>query len=82
MSPQAPANEHHGPDVQDSEMNKNAKRLIDRMRNDLRALGHSRRDHAQARLLRDLAEALGDLEIELLTAIEESERRKLCVDQE
>jgi hypothetical protein len=52
------------------------------MKNDLRALGHSRRDRAQTRLLADLKETLGDLEIELLTALEESERRKLCVDQE
>jgi hypothetical protein len=60
-------------------MNKNAKRLIDRMRDKLRALELSltRRDRAQVRLLADLFEVLGNLEIEILTAIDETERRKL-----
>lgn len=60
---------------EDGIVNKNMKHLIGRMRNDLRALGHSRRDRAQVRLLHDLAEALGDLEVELLTAIDERDRR-------
>jgi hypothetical protein len=51
----------------------------------LRALELSlsrRRDKAQTKLLRDLIEAVSDLEVEIYSAIDERERRKLCVDQE
>jgi hypothetical protein len=50
----------------------------------LRALELSlsrRRDKAQTKLLRDLIEAVSDLEVEIYSAIDERERRKLCVDQ-
>lgn len=63
-------------------MNKNLKPLIDRMRNNLRAINHTRRDRAQVRLLASLKETLAELEVEVLSAIDETERRKLCVDQE
>jgi hypothetical protein len=65
-------------------MSKRIERLINRHRDGLRALGLSltRRDRAQVRLLASLKETLAELEVEVLSAIDESERRKLCVDQE
>jgi hypothetical protein len=47
-------------------VNKNVKRLIDRMRNGLRALGHTRRDGAQTKLLADVSATLALLEFEVL----------------
>jgi hypothetical protein len=60
-------------------MNENAKRLIGKMRDKLRALELSltRRDRAELRLLTDLSEVLGNLEIEILTAMENDERENL-----
>ena len=48
-------------------MNKNAtKRLFDRIKNDLRVLGHTRRDRAQVKLLDDLRKSLSMLESEVM----------------
>jgi hypothetical protein len=47
-------------------MNKNVKRLFDRIRNDLRAINHTRRDRAQVRLLDDLGKTLSMLESEVM----------------
>lgn len=47
-------------------MNKNAKRLFDRIKNDLRAINHTRRDRAQVRLLDDLGKTLAMLESEVM----------------
>jgi transcription antitermination factor NusA-like protein len=61
------------------------KSLFRRIREKLGALELSlsrRRDKAQTKLLRDLIEAVSDLEVEIYLAIDEPERRKLCVDQE
>jgi hypothetical protein len=60
-------------------MNKSIKHLINKMRNQLSALSHSlshRRDRAQARLLADLRETSAELEIEVLSAIEEMKRER------
>ncbi len=46
-------------------MNENARRLFGRIRNDLRALGHTRRDRAQVKLLEDLRKTLSVLELEV-----------------
>jgi hypothetical protein len=53
-------------------MNENVKRLIDRLRNDLWAIGLSltRRDRAQARLLANVSETLSLLETEMLKSTE------------
>ena len=48
-----------------SEMNKSAKRLLDRARNNLRVLLHTRLDRTQRRLLSDAKETLSLLEIEV-----------------
>jgi hypothetical protein len=46
-------------------MNKSAKRLLDRARNNLRALLHTRLDRAQRRLFLDVKETLNLLEAEV-----------------
>jgi hypothetical protein len=46
-------------------MSKNAKRLFDRIKNDLRTLNHTRRDRMQVKLLNDLGKTLSMLESEL-----------------
>ena len=46
-------------------MNKNVRRLFDRIRNDLRAISHTRRDREQVRLLDDLGKTLALLESEV-----------------
>jgi hypothetical protein len=51
-------------------MNKNVRRLFDRIKNDLRAINHTRRDRAQVRLLDDLGKSLSVLEMELLKPTE------------
>ena len=61
------------------------KSLFRRVREKLQALELSlsrRRDRVQTKLLRDLVEAISDLEVEIYSAIDETERRKLFVDQE
>jgi hypothetical protein len=61
------------------------KSLFRQVREKLRALELSldrRRDRVQTKLLHDLTEAIGNLEVEIYSAIDETERRKLCVDQE
>jgi hypothetical protein len=45
-------------------MNENAKRLFGRLKNDLRAINHTRKDRVQAKLLADATLAL--LEFEML----------------
>ena len=46
-------------------MNKNVRRLFDRIKNDLRAINHTRRDRAQVRLLDDVSKSLSMLESEV-----------------